>query len=169
MHDTLSTLEPERRPLMPLTVVAVLILVMGGASVDVVAGGLSGLTLFGLRWDEGDRELAIPDFTELVLRICFWHNLVWFTARSVLAFGINRGWRWARVTAILVEVGAIAVWVPVFFITVEGPHARTEDSLDILHVAGAVCIGVSIAAIVLLSLNRTREWCTTSERAPARM
>jgi hypothetical protein len=73
------------------------------------------------------------------------------------------------VRAILVEVGAVAIWAPVFFITVEGPRAITADYslLGGARIAGAVCIGASIAATVLLPLNRTKAWCTTRERVPA--
>ncbi len=162
MLDSHAVPKPTPSSLMPRTVIAVLVLIAGGAAADVVAGGLSGLTLFGFRWDESDgRNLHVPAFSELVLRICFWHNLVWFVLRSVLAFLIGRRSRAARVAAIVVEAGAVAVWIPIFFITIDGSPALVEDSgLGMTRVAAAVCIGVSIAAITLLCLPAVRSWCT---------
>lgn len=150
-------------PLVPRIAASAVIALGGLAAVDAVAGGLAGAALFDLRWSEADNELAIPPLTELVLRICFWHNLVWMPLRVAAAIAVHRGFRIARIGAIVVELAAVALWVPTFFITVDARGISSAlDLIASVQFAATICIAGSITAIGLLSVYGTRSWCDRS-------
>lgn len=147
-------------PLMPRAAIAAVVAVVGLAAADAVAGGLAGFTLFGLRWSEADREIVIPALTERVLRICFWHNLIWFPLRVIAGIAVRWGSRTGRIAAITLEIAAFAVWLPVFFIGVEGSNALYEQrDITAMQITAAVCLAGSVAVIALLSTYGTRSWC----------
>ncbi|THV42734.1 hypothetical protein [Glycomyces buryatensis] len=147
-------------PLIPRIAAGAVIALGGLAAVDAFAGSLAGFTLFDLRWSEADNKLGIPALTEQVLRICFWHNLIWVPLRVAAAIAVYRGSRIARIGAIVVELVAVAVWVPTFFITVDARGISSAlDQIAVVQFAAAVCVAGSIAAIGLLSTYGTRSWC----------
>ena len=146
---------------MPALVVAAIVLLAGVAGIDVLAGLFSGLRLFGIRWAIADgKNLVMPLYTERALQLCFWHNAVWIFLRGFLAYRISAGSATARITAIVVEAAAIALWTPMLFIWLEGSGALVEYfGFGFERGTAAACIGFSAAAIVLLSMPATKTWC----------
>lgn len=161
VHDTADTLEmpdPFRRP---REVTAAFVLILCGMWLAFIAGASSGLTWSQAAWMAADGiGFTFPASSERALLIAFLHNLVWFPLRCVVAFKVRKGRTSARITGMVAEAAAIAVWVPVLFVSFEGHFWHIEDTgIEATKGLAIACICLSVATFAMLSMKTVAAWC----------
>lgn len=156
--DTLEMPDPFRRP---WAVTAAFVLILCGMWLAFIAGASSGLTWSQAAWMAADGiDFTFPATSERALLIGFLHNLVWFPLRWVVAFRVRKGRNGARITGMVAEAVAVAIWVPVLYVSFEGYSWHIEDTeIEATKGLAIACICLSVVTLAMLSTDTVATWC----------